>query len=325
MGPQEPPLEGVGRTALGMAVVRAMENRRRDRLFTDPYAQAFVDAAPAMFPQPTGTPPRTRAGGTEGAAAGMEAVDSREAVPRTEVGGSEEGMPWSAASLGGVLYAHAVMRTRFYDDYLTEAARACRQVVLLAAGLDTRAFRLAWPERTRVFELDLPEVLAFKDAVLAGKAAPRRHERTALPRCHERIALPVDLRDDWPAALLAAGFDRAARTAWLAEGLLIYLTAGESARLLAAVGTLSAPGSRLSFEHFPGGDSTLVSRAGDMPAMEPYTAMWKGGPGGDVAGRLARDGWRPRFHDLATLAGSYGRDLPGPATGGFLTAVRTLP
>src|SRR5215467_11736617 len=101
------PLPGVGKTALGVAMVRARESRRDDRLFDDPWAQAFVDAAPGAFPEE----PKTT---EEVAALGP------------------------MASLGAVFYAHGVIRTRFFDDYLTAATAArCSQVVLLAAGLDT--------------------------------------------------------------------------------------------------------------------------------------------------------------------------------------------
>jgi methyltransferase (TIGR00027 family) len=203
MVPPHGPLRGVAKTALGVAMVRARESRRGDRLFDDPYAQAFADAAPGAFPE----------------------------EPKTEEQLAALG---PLASLGAVFYVHAVIRTRFFDDYLTAATAAgCRQVVLLAAGLDTRAFRLAWPQDTRVFEVDLPGVLAFKDTVLAA--------RNAVPRC-ERTTVPADLRADWTAALAEAGFDRSGPAAWLAEGLLIYLTAAEARRLLTGVGELSAPG-----------------------------------------------------------------------------------
>jgi methyltransferase (TIGR00027 family) len=214
-----------------------------------------------------------------------------------------------------VFYMHAVVRTRFFDDYLIAAVAAgCRQVVLLAAGLDTRAFRLSWPQWVRVFELDLPEVLAFKDTVLAGC--------TAVPGS-DRRALTVDLREDWPVALIRAGFDRTAPTAWLAEGLLLYLAADEADRLLTAVSKLSAPGSRLSFEHASTADTALLAQARQLPTMDQYTALWKGGLGEDAPDWLTRHGWQPRFHDFATLAAFYGRPTPGSASGGFITAVRT--
>jgi O-methyltransferase involved in polyketide biosynthesis len=157
-------LSGVGETALGAAMMRARESLRPDRLFDDPYADAFVAAAPEAFADGP-------ADSDNGALAALEAAFS----------------------------SAVVVRTRFYDDYLLAACAAgCRQVVLLAAGLDTRAFRLNWPDRVRLFELDLPEVLAFKEGVLA--------RRRAAPRC-ARTALPVDLREDWPAQLTDAGFE----------------------------------------------------------------------------------------------------------------------
>lgn len=277
-------LTGVAKTALGVAVVRARESLREDRLFDDPYAQRFLDTAPGAFPdQP------------------VSAGD----------GGVEAG---SLASLGAVFAFNAVLRTRFFDDYLLHATRAgCLQVVLLAAGLDTRALRLPWPGTVTVFELDLPEVFAFKEEVL---------DRCGAVPTGERRTVSADLRGHWTDVLIAAGFDPGAPTAWLAEGLLLYLTADETARLLTAVGELSTPGSRLAFEHGGGVDSALLAKAHGMPAMEQYTSMWKGGLGEDAPGWLSRHGWRPQIHDRAELAASYSRPVPGPSSGGFLTAVR---
>jgi methyltransferase (TIGR00027 family) len=199
-----------------------------------------------------------------------------------------------------LLALHVVVRTRFYDDYLLAAG--CRQVVLLAAGLDARAFRLPWPAGTRVFELDLPEVLAVKDRVLAAQAAR--------PAC-ARTAVAVDLREDWPSALLAAGFEPAEPTAWLIEGLLVYLTAEQAAALLTTVRALSAAGSRLATE---GTGVAQVART-----RQGVTALWRGGLD-DPPGWLARHGWRAEVHGFADLAATYGGPLPGPAASGFVTA-----
>lgn len=281
---QDGPLRGAGKTALGMALVRAQESRRQDRLFDDPYAQAFADAAAGAF-------------SAETAAAGEQ----------------PPGGP--LARLGEMFAFHAVIRTRFFDDYLLAAAAAgCRQVVLLAAGLDTRAFRLRWPAGTRLFELDLPDVTSFKETVLA------RHH--AKPAC-DRTVIPADLRGPWPARLAAAGLDRAARTAWLAEGLLAYLTAQEAAGLLTGTGKLSAAGSQLSFEHGSIAASSLLTQASTLPGMSQYAALWKGGLGEDAPGWLASHGWQPHFHDRAALAAAYGRPAPRASDGGFLTAIRT--
>ncbi|TQS29895.1 SAM-dependent methyltransferase [Microbispora sp. KK1-11] len=276
-------LKGVAKTALGMAMVRAHESLRDDRLFSDPYAQRFLDAAPGAFPEQPAS-----------------AEDLAALGP--------------LASLGAVFAFHGVLRTRFFDDYLIAATAAgCPQVVLLAAGLDTRAFRLPWPGGVRVFELDLPEVLAFKEAVL--------DRADALPAC-ERKAVPADLRARWAGELVAAGFDHAVPTAWLAEGLLLYLTADEATRLLTEVGELSRPGSRLAFEHGGIADPALLAQARGMPAMDEYASLWREGPGEDAPGWLSRHGWQSQVHDRAEVAASYGRPVPGPSSGGFLTAIR---
>jgi O-methyltransferase involved in polyketide biosynthesis len=300
-------LSGIGETALGMARVRARESRRLDRLFEDPYAEAFLAASPDALPE--------------------ERAD---------------GSPLSA--VGALFQFHGAVRTRFFDDYLLAAAGAgCLQVVLLAAGLDTRAFRLDWPEGVRLFELDLPEVLRFKEEVLRGAGglkseapatAPGREaepsvsppvDRGAVPRCR-RAVLEVDLRDGgpqgWPAALTGAGLDPARPTAWLVEGLLIYLSPEEAGRLLGDASELSAAGSQLAFEFRDAVDDAFLERARAIPGIRRYTSLWKGGLGADAPEWLARHGWRARLQDRAAVAASYGRTAPERSGGSFLTAVR---
>ncbi|MFB9207914.1 SAM-dependent methyltransferase [Nonomuraea spiralis] len=255
-------MNGVARTAVGAAWLRARESERPDRLFDDPYAGAFVAAA--------------------GAGQGSGAA--------------------------GVFGDHLAFRTRFFDDYLRESG--CDQVVLPAAGLDSRAYRLAWPAGVRLFELDQPELLAFKDGVL--------RELGATARC-ERVPVPVDLREDWPGRLRAAGFDPARPTAWLVEGLLIYLSAAEAGRLLGEIGALSAAGSRLAFEHDRAAAAALIERARTMPALRRVATLWKGGLGEDAVAWLTTRGWRADVVELSALAARYGRPAQG---GGFLTAVR---
>lgn len=135
------------------------------------------------------------------------------------------------------------VRTRFFDDFFTGATEdGVRQAVILASGLDTRAYRLRWPAGTVVYEIDQPQVIAFKTDTLAGLgAAP-----TA-----ERRAIAIDLRDDWPAALREGGFDVSQPTAWSAEGLLPYLPPEAQDKLFDHITALSAPGSRLATEHVP--------------------------------------------------------------------------
>ncbi|KXO98433.1 SAM-dependent methyltransferase [Tsukamurella pseudospumae] len=193
----------VGFTALLVAAARAVETERPDALAQDPYARVFLEAA-----------------GDQRAVALADAGDGA-------------GNPMAATR-------HLGVRTRFFDDFVRDAVAAgVRQVVILAAGLDARAYRLDLPAGTVVYELDQPKVLAFKEETLAAHgaspAAGLRH-------------VPVDLRDDWPAALRSAGFDGAAPTAWLVEGLLPYLPAAAQALLFERIVELSAPGSRVAVE-----------------------------------------------------------------------------
>ncbi len=135
------------------------------------------------------------------------------------------------------------VRTRFFDDFFTSATDAgVRQAVILASGLDTRAYRLRWPAGTVVYEIDQPQVIDFKTSTLAGIGA----EPTV-----DRRTVSIDLRDDWPAALQQQGFEASHPTAWSAEGLLPYLPPDAQDRLFDNITALSAAGSRLATEHVP--------------------------------------------------------------------------
>ena len=139
------------------------------------------------------------------------------------------------------------VRTKYFDDYFVEnlerTGGAVRQAVILASGLDARAYRLPWPDGTVVYEIDQPQVIEFKTRTLEDLgAAPAADRRT----------VGIDLRDDWPAALRAAGLDTTAPTAWLAEGLLIYLPPEAQDRLFDSITALSAPGSTVATEFVPG-------------------------------------------------------------------------
>jgi methyltransferase (TIGR00027 family) len=141
------------------------------------------------------------------------------------------------------------VRTRFYDNYFLDATRGgIHQVVILAAGLDARAYRLPWPDGTVVYEVDLPDVIAFKTSTLSKLGA----EPTA-----ERRTVAVDLRDDWPGALKAAGFDPQAPAAWSAEGLLVYLPPEAQDALFDNVTALSGADSQLACEFVP--DTTMFA------------------------------------------------------------------
>lgn len=193
------------------------------------------------------------------------------------------------------------IRTRFYDDYLLAACAAGpRQVVVLAAGLDSRAFRLGLPAGVRCYELDLPEVFEFKEAVVA------KHGASA--SC-SRVVVPADLREDWPKSLRAAGFDPAAPTAWLAEGLLLYLPASDNDRLVGALTELSAPGSRFAFDHMESSAAThtIVRETAEVVRKMGTTFM---SSLDDPVGWLAAHGWRGTTDRVPALGVSYGRPLP---------------
>ncbi len=137
---------------------------------------------------------------------------------------------------------YQAVRTHFFDAYFAGAvADGIRQVVILAAGLDSRAYRLAWPDGTVVYEIDLPKVLEYKAETLAGHGAAPTVDRRAVP---------VDLRHDWPRALREAGFDATRPTAWLAEGLLPFLPAAAQEAMFASIDALSGSGSRVAVEAF---------------------------------------------------------------------------
>jgi methyltransferase (TIGR00027 family) len=264
----------VGATALGAALMRAQESVQPDALIKDPYAAAFVAAAPRPFddiPDPDG----------------------------------------ELAKLEAAFRADVAIRTRFFDDFVTTACTSgIRQVVLLAAGLDARAFRLPWPPGTHLFEIDLPDVLDFKDAILGRE---RAHSR-----CKRRV-MPIDLRDDWPAALLHAGFRPSEPTAWTAEGLLAYLTPEDVLRLLDRVGRLSAVHSELAFEDARTSDDSVLAQASELASMDEVAPMWHDGTGVDAVGWLDEHEWSVSKHGRDLLARRYGRD-PGPTTAGFVTA-----
>jgi methyltransferase (TIGR00027 family) len=250
-------------------------------LFDDRLAEAFVAAAPHSFDR-----------------------EQRAAARSADQSGP------------GARFALAVIvRTRFFDDYLLTATGAgIGQVVLLAAGLDSRAYRLDWPAGTAVYELDRPDVLAFKQRVV--------NDQNATARCR-RVSLGTDLRTTWAAALRKRGLRDDRPIAWLAEGLLIYLSPTEAAALLTTVRELSVPASQLAFEWHP--DATRAIQAGTrhLPGMAEYTTLWKGGLP-DAPGWLAEHGWDTELHDRASLAARYKRaSSTNPLTGTFLTAVRT--
>ncbi|MEU2088116.1 class I SAM-dependent methyltransferase [Nocardia beijingensis] len=201
-------------------------------------------------------------------------------------------------------------RTKFFDDFfLSAAASGVRQAVIVAAGLDARAQRLDWPAGTTVFEIDQPKVLEFKEKVLTEHSARAKAERRTVP---------VDLREDWPAALRGAGFDPGAPTAWSAEGLLPYLPGAAQDRLFEHIDALSAPGSRLAVESFVAGvdvkrfanvESKYFGQYNPFGTVDPAELFYDD-ERADPARWLAEHGWSVRAESPSELAASYGRSVP---------------
>lgn len=203
------------------------------------------------------------------------------------------------------------VRTRFFDDYLMAAtATGVRQAVILASGLDARAYRLGWPEGTVVYEIDQPEVIDFKSRTLAELGA----EPTATRR-----TVSIDLRDDWPTALRAAGFDASQPTAWLAEGLLIYLPADAQDRLFDVITQHSAAGSTIGTEYAPGIIDFDAEKAREMsaPLVEhgldiDMPSLVYAGQRSHVMEYLRESGWQVTGSPRDELFEKFG--IPAPTT-----------
>ncbi|AKN74508.1 SAM-dependent methyltransferase [Streptomyces sp. PBH53] len=268
---------GVGLTALLVAAARAIETHRHDSLAQDVYAEHFVRAAPACAAWP---------------------------VRIQQVPDGDDNPLW------GRFARYFGLRTRVLDDFLLRSVRTgARQVVLLGAGLDTRALRLDWPSDRVVFEIDRAGVLAFKQRVLT--------DLHATPKA-QRVPVPVDLRADWVTALTAAGFDPAAPSVWLAEGLLFYLPGPAETHLIDTVDRLTAQGSALAFE------AKLEKDLLEYRDSAIYTAtrrqigidllhLFEKGPRPDSAGDLTAKGWSTSVHTPFDFTRRHGRGpLPEP-------------
>ncbi|BBZ50079.1 class I SAM-dependent methyltransferase [Mycobacterium heidelbergense] len=207
----------VGATAVMVALARAAETAGPEPLVRDRFAEVLVS-----------TPE-------------LEGV--REQVAAWWTPEPDDDLGFAPDSQNMIDYQ--AVRTHFFDAYFTEAVAAAaagiRQVVILAAGLDSRAYRLDWPDGTVVYEIDLPKVLEYKAETLAA------HGATPVA---DRRPVPVDLRHDWPRALRDAGLDATRPTAWLAEGLLPFLPAAAQEAMFASIDELSGPGSRVAVEIF---------------------------------------------------------------------------
>lgn len=282
----------VGSTALFVATARALEAQKPDPLAVDPFAEVFCRAV----------------GGPS-----AEVLDGR--APEH---------PLKTTDFGEHFVSFQGARTRYFDNYFRRAADAgVRQVVILAAGLDSRAYRLPWPGGTTIFELDQPQVLKFKREVLA--------ERGDQPTA-ERREVAVDLREDWPQALRDSGFDPAKPSAWIAEGLLIYLPASAQEELFKGIDVMAAPGSHLAVE-----DGAPLPQDEFAAKLEEERAAVARGEQrlffqlvyneqfAPAEQWLGEHGWTAVATPLADYLREVGRPVPGPDTeAGPMIARNTL-
>jgi methyltransferase (TIGR00027 family) len=269
----------VGATATMVAAARAIANN--DESIDDPFAEPLVRAVGVDFLTRWATGELTSAD-----------VD-------------DEGTAWGLAQMPAAMAA----RTRYFDEFFADAAKnGIRQAVILASGLDARAYRLDWPAGMTVFEIDQPEVIEFKAKTLAGLGAePKANLRT----------VAIDLREDWPTALKAAGFDPTKPSAWIAEGLFGYLPPEAQDRLLDAVTELGAPGTRLGSEAIPNQGDVDLDAAREK--MRESTAKWREhgfdldfselgfeGERNDVGEYLGARGWTSVGTSMGVLLASNG-------------------
>jgi methyltransferase (TIGR00027 family) len=283
--------ESVGATALGVAAARAAETESDDPLISDPFARIFLDTAGEGEWDWYGAPE----------------------LP-AEVVAAEPALPLRMKSM----VSYFASRTLFFDTLFLDAAGAgIRQVVILAAGLDARSWRLPWPDGVTVFELDQPRVLDFKASTL--------HEHGAEPACH-RVGVPVDLRQDWPKALQQAGFDASAASVWSVEGLLMYLPATAQELLFDRIAGLAAAGSRVGIEALsptfadPGATAqrrarlervrALMAKADPRREVPRTEQLWYFDDREDVGDWWRRHGWQVTQTSSDRLMAGYGRTLP---------------
>jgi methyltransferase (TIGR00027 family) len=266
----------VGATATAVAASRAMASQGPDPLLDDPLADPLVRAV---------------------------GIDTFVKLVDGEITVTDD-----PALNRQAMNEQMAVRTRYFDDFFTTATDSgVRQVVILASGLDTRAYRLRWPEGTVVYEIDQPDVIEFKTRTLAGLGA----EPTA-----QRRTVSIDLRDDWPSALIQAGFVTSLPTAWSAEGLLVYLPPEAQDRLFDNITELSAPGSRVATEHMDmralpeDWAQQLTERSQRISSSINLAELFYTGERNNAADYLTAHGWQASVLKTAEAFAANGFELP---------------
>jgi methyltransferase (TIGR00027 family) len=266
----------VGATATMVAAGRAMATKESRAGINDPFAEPLVEAV------------------------GLEFF-TKQVKGEMDTGAMQEvSLAFVQLMVDGI-----AVRTKYFDQYFADAVdTGIRQVVILASGLDARAYRLPWPAGTVVYEIDQPKVIAFKMATLADLGA----EPTA-----EHRTVQIDLREDWPAALRARGFDTNAPTAWFAEGLLQYLSADAQNLLLDNITDLSAAGSTFAADYIadmddPGqlADPDISENWREKGFTLDMPSLMFAGERSDAAGHLTTLGWQSRRQSVDVLFTAYG-------------------
>lgn len=271
----------VGATATAVAARRALASKGPNPLIDDPYAEPLVKAV------------------------GIEAFTR---VVNGEIQGAEDDPAFAPQRMAEGM----AVRTKYFDDFFTAATDAgIRQAVILATGLDTRAYRLSWAAGTVVYEVDQPQVIEFKTRTLDGLGA----RPTA-----DRRAVSIDLRDDWPDALRHSGFDTTQPTAWSAEGLLSYLPPEAQDRLFDNITALSAPGSRVATGYVPNVGAFIDQRSQAvsdrwrrMGLDVDWAELVYRGERNDVVEYLTGQGWQATAQTARELYAQYGFDFPADA------------
>jgi methyltransferase (TIGR00027 family) len=283
----------VGATATAVASSRAMASQGPDPLLDDPWADPLVRAV---------------------------GIDTFIKLVDGEIGPKDDDPVLSRQNMKEQI----AVRTRFFDDFFLQATGSgVGQAVILASGLDTRAYRLPWPVGTVVYEIDQPEVIEFKTRTLADLGAqPSAQRRT----------VSIDLRDDWPKALTEAGFDTQQPTAWSAEGLLPYLPPDAQDRLFDNIGALSATGSRIATEHLDMSKAPsdwadrLTERSRRIGSNINLAELFYTGDRNTAAEYLGARGWQVDIQTTAQAFAANGFELPNDGLAalggdsGYLTA-----